>query len=120
MVEWTGAELSAITYLWGKIYVAEIGTQALKFVFGLFSLWQLVHQCCHYVKPQTGTVMVGLENAVKNNIKQTYLRVDPDNFRVCAFCVASKFGPQVFAPDVQMTWQTFLAVVVSALGKQYH
>uniref|UniRef100_A0A3Q2WML5 Globin domain-containing protein n=1 Tax=Haplochromis burtoni TaxID=8153 RepID=A0A3Q2WML5_HAPBU len=70
------------------------------------------------------TVMVGLENAVKNNIKQTYLRVDPDNFRVLseivAFCVASKFGPQVFAPDVQMTWQTFLAVVVSALGKQYH
>uniref|UniRef100_A0A3P9D4Y1 Globin family profile domain-containing protein n=1 Tax=Maylandia zebra TaxID=106582 RepID=A0A3P9D4Y1_9CICH len=64
------------------------------------------------------------------NLSTNALRVDPDNFRVCDLrlfppVIMMKhaiiiFGPQVFAPDVQMTWQTFLAVVVSALGKQYH
>ncbi|CAI5675859.1 unnamed protein product [Oreochromis niloticus] len=95
MVEWTDVELSAITSLWGKIDVAEIGAQALS-------------------RP---TPKLSLTHSEK-------LHVDPDNLRVLSeivtFCVASKFGPQVFAPDVQMTWQKFLAVVVSALGKQYH
>ncbi|KAI4903356.1 hypothetical protein NFI96_000126 [Prochilodus magdalenae] len=85
-------------------------------------------------------VMGGLEKAVKNlnNIKKAYaslsvmhsekLHVDPDNFRVgvklladcVTVCVAMKFGPSVFTPDVQEVWQKFLDVVVSALGRQYH
>uniref|UniRef100_A0A3Q4HN30 Globin domain-containing protein n=1 Tax=Neolamprologus brichardi TaxID=32507 RepID=A0A3Q4HN30_NEOBR len=98
MVEWTGAELSAITYLWGKSYGAEIGAQALS-----------RKDCDGWPTPKL---------SVMHSEK---LHVDPDNFRVLseivAFCVASTSGPQVFAPGVQMTWQTFLAVVVSALGK---
>uniref|UniRef100_A0A672MFC6 Globin domain-containing protein n=1 Tax=Sinocyclocheilus grahami TaxID=75366 RepID=A0A672MFC6_SINGR len=33
--------------------------------------------------------------------------------------VASQLG-RAFTPDIQAAWQKFLAVVVSALGKQYH
>uniref|UniRef100_A0AAZ1X430 Globin domain-containing protein n=1 Tax=Oreochromis aureus TaxID=47969 RepID=A0AAZ1X430_OREAU len=138
MVEWTDAELSAITCLWEKIYVAEIGAQALSRLLIVYPWLQRYFQVFGNLSTSAAimrnpkvakhgrTVMGGLENAVKNmdNIKQTYLHVEPDNFKVLSeivtFCVASKFGPQVFAPDVQMTWQKFLAVVVSALGKQYH
>lgn len=35
-------------------------------------------------------------------------------------CLAMKFGPSVFTPEVQEAWQKFLAVVVAALGRQYH
>uniref|UniRef100_A0A3B4FDM3 Globin domain-containing protein n=1 Tax=Pundamilia nyererei TaxID=303518 RepID=A0A3B4FDM3_9CICH len=122
MVEWTGAELSAITYLWGKIYVAEIGSQALSRLLIVYQWTQRYFQV--FGNLSTNATIMRNPKVNMDNIKQTYLRVDPDNFRVLseivAFCVASKFGPQVFAPDVQMTWQTFLAVVVSALGKQYH
>ncbi|KAL3986868.1 transcription factor SOX17 (SOX group F) [Sarotherodon galilaeus] len=134
MVEWTDAELSAITSLWGKIYVAEIGAQALSRllivypwtqryfqVFGNLSISAVIMRNPKVAK-HGRTVMGGLENASVMHSEK--LHVDPDNFRVLSeivtFCVASKFGPQVFAPDVQMTWQKFLAVVVSALGKQYH
>lgn len=35
-------------------------------------------------------------------------------------CVAAKLGPAVFSADIQEAFQKFLAVVVSALGRQYH
>ncbi|KAK6311691.1 hypothetical protein J4Q44_G00173550 [Coregonus suidteri] len=82
------------------------------------------------------TVMHGLDRAVKNldDIKNTYtalsvmhsekLHVDPDNFRLLAdcitVCVAAKLGPAGFTADTQEAFQKFLAVVVSALGRQYH
>eukprot|EP00063_Salmo_salar_P072265 XP_014047100.1 PREDICTED: hemoglobin subunit beta-like [Salmo salar] len=81
-------------------------------------------------------VMHGLDRAVQNldDIKNAYsalsvkhsekLHVDPDNFRLLAecitVCVAAKLGPAVFSADIQETFQKFLAVVVSALGRQYH
>ncbi|KAF7225644.1 hemoglobin subunit beta-A [Nothobranchius furzeri] len=148
MVEWTDAERSAITSLWGKIDVGEIGPQALIRLlivypwtqrhFGAFG--NLSTYSAIVGNPKVAnhgkTVMGGLESAVKNldNIKNTYaklsvmhsekLHVDPDNFRVLAecitVCVAAKFGPSVFTAGVQEAWQKFLAVVVSALGRQYH
>uniref|UniRef100_A0AAZ1XAF1 Globin domain-containing protein n=1 Tax=Oreochromis aureus TaxID=47969 RepID=A0AAZ1XAF1_OREAU len=157
MVEWTDAERSAITSLWGKIDVAEIGPQALTRLLVMLCAIKLILFLWFYFRyfqsfgdlstnaaimgnpkvAQHGrTVMGGLENAVKNldNIKNTYanlshmhsekLHVDPDNFRVLAecisLCVAAKFGPSVFTADAQEAWQKFLAVVVSALGRQYH
>lgn len=33
--------------------------------------------------------------------------------------IAAKMGSG-FTPEIQATWQKFLAVVVSALGRQYH
>uniref|UniRef100_A0A671VP14 Hemoglobin beta embryonic-3 n=1 Tax=Sparus aurata TaxID=8175 RepID=A0A671VP14_SPAAU len=81
------------------------------------------------------TVLHGLDRAVKNmdNIKATYaelsvlhsekLHVDPDNFKLLSDCltivIAAKLGKD-FTPETQATFQKFLAVVVSALGRQYH
>ncbi|PWA20739.1 hypothetical protein CCH79_00020996 [Gambusia affinis] len=93
-------------------------------------------------------ILHGLDRAVKNmdDIKSTYaelsvlhsekLHVDPDNFKVgpgapaaprtpsllsdcLTIVIASKMGSG-FTPEIQATFQKFLAVVVSALGKQYH
>ncbi|XP_047428233.1 hemoglobin subunit beta-A-like [Mugil cephalus] len=148
MVEWTDAERTAITTLWSKIDVGEIGPQALARLLIVYpwtqrhfaSFGNLSTTADIFGNPKVAqhgkTVMGGLENAVKNldNIKSAYaklsvmhsekLHVDPDNFRVLAeiisVCVAAKFGPSVFTADVQEAWQKFLAVVVSALGRQYH
>ncbi|XP_047427091.1 hemoglobin subunit beta-A isoform X3 [Mugil cephalus] len=148
MVEWTDAERSAITALWGKLDVGEIGPQALTRLLIVYpwtqrhfaSFGNLSTNAAILGNPKVAqhgkTVMGGLENAVKNldSIKGTYaslsvmhsekLHVDPDNFRALAeiisVCVAAKFGPSVFTPGVQEAWQKFLAVVVSALGRQYH
>uniref|UniRef100_A0A3B4FGB0 Globin domain-containing protein n=1 Tax=Pundamilia nyererei TaxID=303518 RepID=A0A3B4FGB0_9CICH len=119
MVEWTGAELSAITYLWGKIYVAEIGSQALSRLLIVYQWTQRYFQ----VFGNLSTNATIMRNPKVALTWTTLSRPTPKLSvlsEIVAFCVASKFGPQVFAPDVQMTWQTFLAVVVSALGKQYH
>ncbi|XP_047427090.1 hemoglobin subunit beta-B isoform X2 [Mugil cephalus] len=148
MVEWTDAERSAITALWGKLDVGEIGPQALTRLLIVYpwtqrhfaSFGNLSSNAAILGNPKVAqhgkTVMGGLENAVKNldNIKSAYaslstmhsekLHVDPDNFRALAeiisVCVAAKFGPSVFTPGAQEAWQKFLAVVVSALGRQYH
>ncbi|MEQ2218662.1 Hemoglobin subunit beta-1 [Xenoophorus captivus] len=148
MVEWTDAERKAITTLWGMIDVGEIGPQALTRLlvvypwtqrhfgsFGNLSTYAAIVGNAK-VANHGKTVMGGLETAVKNldNIKNAYaklsamhsdkLHVDPDNFRTLAECisvvVAAKFGPSVFTPGFQEAWQKFLAVVVSALGRQYH
>ncbi|XP_029913532.1 hemoglobin subunit beta-like [Myripristis murdjan] len=148
MVDWTDAERSAIVSLWGKINVDEIGPQALARLlivypwtqrhFALFGNLSSPSAIMGNAKVSTHgkTVMGGLDRAVKNldDIKNAYkalsvmhsekLHVDPDNFRllgdVATVCVAAKFGPSVFTPDVQEAWQKFLSVVVSALGRQYH
>ncbi|XP_039979594.1 hemoglobin subunit beta-A-like [Xiphias gladius] len=148
MVEWTDAERSAITSLWGKIDVGEIGPQALTRLLIVYPWTQRHFKSFGNLSTNAAilgntdvmkhgkVVMGGLENAVKSmdNIKKVYstlstmhsdkLHVDPDNFRLLAniisICVAAKFGPSVFTADVQEAWQKFLAVVVSALGKQYH
>ncbi|KAG7223169.1 hypothetical protein INR49_015777 [Caranx melampygus] len=148
MVEWTDAERTAIAALWGKIDVGEIGPQALARLLIVYP-WTQRHFSTFgnlstnaailgnaKVAAHGKTVMGGLETAIKNmdNIKNAYaklsamhsekLHVDPDNFRLLAeitsICVAAKFGPSVFTPDVQEAWQKFLSVVVSALGRQYH
>ncbi|XP_020342217.1 hemoglobin subunit beta [Oncorhynchus kisutch] len=148
MVDWTDAERSAIVGLWGKISVDEIGPQALARLL-IVSPWTQRHFSTFgnlstpaaimgnpAVAKHGKTVMHGLDRAVQNldDIKNTYttlsvmhsekLHVDPDNFRLLAdcitVCVAAKLGPTVFSADTQEAFQKFLAVVVSALGRQYH
>ncbi|XP_026179885.1 hemoglobin subunit beta-A-like [Mastacembelus armatus] len=148
MVKWTDAERSAVTNVWGKVDVGEIGPQALTRLLIVYP-WTQRHFAAFgdlstdaailgnpKVAKHGKTVMGGLEKAVKNmdDIKNAYadlsvmhsekLHVDPDNFRLLAecitICVAAKFGPSVFTADVQEAFQKFLAVVTSALGKQYH
>ncbi|XP_051743649.1 hemoglobin subunit beta-1-like [Ctenopharyngodon idella] len=147
MVEWTDAERKAIKSVWGKINVDVIGPQVLarclivypwtQRYFGSFGSLSDVASIMgnKKVAAHGKVVLNGLRLAVQNmdDIKNTYaplsvlhsekLHVDPDNFRLLGDCltivVASQLG-RAFTPDIQAAWQKFLAVVVSALGKQYH
>uniref|UniRef100_A0A8C7Z8V6 Ba1 globin, like n=1 Tax=Oryzias sinensis TaxID=183150 RepID=A0A8C7Z8V6_9TELE len=109
MSEWTDAERSAITSLWGKIDVGEIGQQALTGEHLIMYPWTQRH-------------FASFGNLHMDNIKNTYtklsamhsekLHVDPDNFRALAecitVCITAKFGPQVFTVGAQEAWLKFL------------
>ncbi|XP_048047724.1 hemoglobin subunit beta-1-like [Megalobrama amblycephala] len=147
MVEWADAERQAIKSVWGKINVDVIGPKVLarclivypwtQRYFGSFGSLSDVASIMgnKKVAAHGKVVLNGLRLAVQNmdDIKNTYaplsvlhsekLHVDPDNFRLLGDCltivVASQLG-HAFTPDIQAAWQKFLAVVISALGKQYH
>ncbi|XP_026210474.1 hemoglobin subunit beta-2-like [Anabas testudineus] len=147
MVEWTDFERATIQDIFSKIDVDVVGPAALsrclvvypwtQRYFGKFG--NLYNAAAITSNPNViahgKVVLEGLTRAVKNldNIKATYaelsvlhsekLNVDPDNFKLLADClsivVAGQLGKD-FTGDVQAAFQKFLAVVVSALGKQYH
>ncbi|XP_028990933.1 hemoglobin beta embryonic-2 isoform X2 [Betta splendens] len=147
MVEWTEQERSIITGIFANLSYEEIGPKALvrclivypwtqRYFSSFGNLYNAEairgnpNVAAHGIK-----VLHGLDRAVKNmdNIKATYaelsvlhsekLHVDPDNFRLLADCltieIAAKLGT-AFTADTQAAFQKFLAVVVSALGRQYH
>ncbi|XP_029934183.1 hemoglobin subunit beta-like [Myripristis murdjan] len=147
MVEWTDQERSLINGIFANLNYEDIGPKALvrclvvypwtQRYFGAFgnlynadAIRTNEQIAAHGIK-----ILHGLDRAVKNmdDIKNTYatlselhsekLHVDPDNFRLLADCltivIAAKLGKD-FTPDLQAAWQKFLAVVVSALGRQYH
>ncbi|XP_070846243.1 hemoglobin subunit beta-1-like [Chaetodon trifascialis] len=147
MVEWTEQERSIINNIFSTLDYDDVGPKALvrclivypwtQRYFGGFG--NLYNADAIKSNPNIAahgiTVLHGLDRAVKNmdNIKATYaelsvlhsekLHVDPDNFRLLSDClsivVAAKMGKN-FTPEIQATFQKFLAVVVSALGRQYH
>ncbi|XP_077358303.1 hemoglobin subunit beta-1-like [Festucalex cinctus] len=146
MVVWTDQERAAISGIMGGLIYEDDGPKALirclivypwtQRYFGSFgnlynaeAIKNNPNIAAHGVK-----ILHGLDRALKNmdNIKATYaelsvlhsekLHVDPDNFKLLADCltivIAAKMGSS-FNPDIQAAWQKFLAVVVSALGRQY-
>ncbi|KAF3700016.1 Hemoglobin subunit beta-2 Beta-2-globin Hemoglobin beta-2 chain [Channa argus] len=147
MVEWTDFERATIQDIFSKIDPDVVGPAALvrclvvypwtQRYFGKFG--NLYNAAAITSNPNViahgKVVLNGLQRAVKNmdNIKATYaelsvlhsekLNVDPDNFKLLADClsivVAAQLGKD-FTGDVQAAFQKFLAVVVSALGRQYH
>ncbi|KAF3700010.1 Hemoglobin subunit beta-2 Beta-2-globin Hemoglobin beta-2 chain [Channa argus] len=147
MVEWTDFERATIQDIFSKIDPDVVGPAALvrclvvypwtQRYFGKFG--NLYNAAAITSNPNViahgKVVLNGLQWAVKNmdNIKATYaelsvlhsekLNVDPDNFKLLAEClsivVAAQLGKD-FTGDVQAAFQKFLAVVVSALGRQYH
>ncbi|KAF3700012.1 Hemoglobin subunit beta-2 Beta-2-globin Hemoglobin beta-2 chain [Channa argus] len=147
MVEWTDFERATIQDIFSKIDPDVVGPAALvrclvvypwtQRYFGKFG--NLYNAAAITSNPNViahgKVVLNGLQRAVKNmdNIKATYaelsvlhsekLNVDPDNFKLLAEClsivVAAQLGKD-FTGDVQAAFQKFLAVVVSALGRQYH
>uniref|UniRef100_A0A673W5F6 Hemoglobin subunit epsilon 1 n=2 Tax=Salmo TaxID=8028 RepID=A0A673W5F6_SALTR len=149
MVDWTDAERSAILGLWGKISVDEIGPQALARLLIVFP-WTQRHFSTFgnlstpaaimgnpAVAKHGKTVMHGLDRAVQNldDIKNAYSALSVMHSEklhkihiayyfllaeCITVCVAAKLGPAVFSADIQEAFQKFLAVVVSALGRQYH
>ncbi|CAJ1080679.1 hypothetical protein L3Q82_010641 [Xyrichtys novacula] len=147
MVEWTEQERSIISGIFGNLDYDDIGPKALcrclivypwtQRYFGAFgnlynaeAIKSNPNIAAHGIK-----VLHGLDRALKNmdDIKATYaelstlhsekLHVDPDNFKLLSDClsivVAAKMG-SAFTPEIQATFQKFLAVVVAALGRQYH
>ncbi|XP_053197169.1 hemoglobin subunit beta-like [Scomber japonicus] len=147
MVEWTQQERTIITSIFSNLDYEEIGAKALSRclivypwtqryfgAYGDLSTNEAIKGnpkiAAHGVK-----VLHGLDRAVKNmdNIKAAYselsvlhsekLHVDPDNFKIFSDCltitIAAKLG-DAFTADTQCAFQKFLAVVVSALGRQYH
>ncbi|XP_062868368.1 hemoglobin cathodic subunit beta-like [Trichomycterus rosablanca] len=146
MVAWSDAERSAITGVWGKLSVDEIGPQALARVLIVYPWTQryfskfgdLSSVAAISGNPKVAAhgkvVLNAMDKAVKNldKIKATYsslsqlhcekLNVDPDNFRLLGDCltivIAAKLGA-AFTPEVQAAWHKFLAVVVAALSSRY-
>ncbi|MBN3303970.1 hemoglobin cathodic subunit beta [Amia ocellicauda] len=147
MVEWTAAERAAITAIWGKIKIDEIGPQALARLlivypwtqryFGSFGNLSSSAAILGNAKVANHgkVVLGGLDRAVKNldNIKDSFsalsvlhsekLHVDPDNFRllgdILTIVLAAQLG-SFFTVEYQATWHKFLDVVISALRRQYH
>ncbi|KAK2836685.1 hypothetical protein Q7C36_014554 [Tachysurus vachellii] len=147
MVEWTDFERATIQDIFSKIDHKTVGHQALARCLVVYpwtqryfaSFGNLYNAAAIVGNPRVSahglTVMQGLEKAAKNmdDIKGTYaelsvlhseqLHVDPENFRLLAdsitIVVASVLGAS-FTAEVQAALHKFLAVVVSALGKQYN
>uniref|UniRef100_A0A672H3S3 Hemoglobin subunit beta-1-like n=1 Tax=Salarias fasciatus TaxID=181472 RepID=A0A672H3S3_SALFA len=147
MVEWSDKERGIINSLFSTLDYEDIGSKTLSRClivypwtqryfnnFGpLYSAEAITSNpniAAHGVK-----ILHGLDRAVKNmdNIKNAYtelsvlhsdkLKVDPDNFTLLADCLSIVIGAKLgsnFTIETQATFRKFLAVVVSALGKQYH
>ncbi|CAJ1080678.1 hemoglobin subunit beta-1-like [Xyrichtys novacula] len=147
MVEWTEQERSTINKIFGSLNYDDIGPKALRrclivypWCLKYFGDFGATHNAEAIQKndkiAKHGIVVLhGLDLALKNMdcIKATYaklsvlhsekLHVDPDNFKLLSDCLAIEIASLMksdFTPDVQASFQKFLAVVVSALGKQYH
>ncbi|CAN9509001.1 unnamed protein product [Ophioblennius macclurei] len=147
MVDWSDQERAIIADIFSSLDYEDIGSKALsrclvvypwtqRYFGGFGNLYNAEairtnpSIAAHGVK-----ILHGLDRAVKNmdNIKEVYselsvlhsekLHVDPDNFKLLSDCltivIAAKMG-NGFTADIQAAFQKFLAVVVSALGRQYH
>nr|AAK12632.1 betaNCP1 [Notothenia coriiceps] len=147
MVEWTDFERNTIQDIFSRIEYDVVGPAALarclvvypwtQRYFGSFgNLYNADAIKGNPMVSKHGTTIIhGLDRAVKNmdDIINTYtelsvlhsekLHVDPDNFKLLADCltivVAAQLGKE-FTGEVQAAFQKFLAMVVSALGRQYH
>ncbi|KAK3551297.1 hypothetical protein QTP70_013936 [Hemibagrus guttatus] len=147
MVVWTDFERATIQDVFSKIDSEAIGHQALSRCLVVYPWTQRYFAKfgnLYNAAAITGnakvaahglTVLRGLEKAAKNldSIKTTLadlsvlhsetLHVDPDNFKLLADCITIVIAASLgtcFTAEVQAVLQKFLAVVVSALGKQYH
>nr|P86879.1 RecName: Full=Hemoglobin subunit beta-1; AltName: Full=Beta-1-globin; AltName: Full=Hemoglobin beta-1 chain [Lycodes reticulatus] len=145
-VKWTDKERAVILGIFSGLDYEDIGPKALvrclivypwtQRYFGTFG--NLSTPAAISGNPKIAAhgvkVLHGLDMALQHmdNIMETYadlsilhsetLHVDPDNFKLLADCltitIAAKMG-HCFTPDTQIAFHKFLAVVVSALGKQY-
>ncbi|KAK2833254.1 hypothetical protein Q5P01_017143 [Channa striata] len=147
MVKWTDKERRAVTSVWEKINIDEIGPQLIPRVlivypwteryFGTFGDIFTVSAILNNEKVAAHgkVVMKALAKAVDNmdNIKSTYaslsrmhyekLHVDPDNFRLLADCITIAIACKLrgaLDPQTQATWRKFLSAVVEAMSSQYH
>ncbi|KAL4624538.1 hemoglobin subunit beta-like [Arapaima gigas] len=147
MVVWTDAERAAITGIFSKLNCDVVGPNALARCLIVYPWTQryfakfgnLYNAAAIMGNPMVAAhgkvVLRGLDKALKNmdDIKKAYtqlselhsekLHVDPDNFKLLADCITIVVAGQMgsaFTAEIQAAWQKFLAVVVSALCRQYY
>uniref|UniRef100_A0A4W5K3X9 Hemoglobin beta embryonic-2 n=1 Tax=Hucho hucho TaxID=62062 RepID=A0A4W5K3X9_9TELE len=133
MVVWTDEERAAISNIFSKLDYDDVGPKCLsrclivypwtQRYFGAFGNLYNAEAIMNnpLIAKHGTTVLRGLERL--SILHSEKLRVDPDNFKLLSDCltivIAAKMGT-AFTPEYQASFQKFLSVVVSALGRQYH
>ncbi|XP_036284035.1 hemoglobin subunit beta-2-like [Pipistrellus kuhlii] len=147
MVHLTGEEKGAVTGLWGKVKVDEVGGEALGRLLVVYPWTQRFFDSFGdlsnagavmgnpKVKAHGKKVLDAFGEGLKNldNLKGTFaklselhcdkLHVDPENFRllgnVLVVVLARHFGKE-FTPQVQGAFQKLASGVATALAHKYH
>uniref|UniRef100_A0A8C5SHN4 Globin domain-containing protein n=1 Tax=Laticauda laticaudata TaxID=8630 RepID=A0A8C5SHN4_LATLA len=147
MVHWTAEEKNAISSIWSKVDVAQVGGEALGRLLIVYPWTQRFFssfgnlsnaaaiQSNAQVKAHGKKVFIAFGDAVKNPeaVKETFaklselhcekLHVDPVNFKllgdILVTVLAAHFGKE-FTPQIQATFQKLVAVVAHALAHRYH
>nr|Q6WN29.3 RecName: Full=Hemoglobin subunit beta; AltName: Full=Beta-globin; AltName: Full=Hemoglobin beta chain [Alouatta belzebul]AAQ18218.1 beta globin [Alouatta belzebul] len=147
MVHLTGDEKAAVTALWGKVNVDEVGGEALGRLLVVYPWTQrffesfgdlstpdaVMHnpKVKAHGKKVLGAFSDGLAHL--DNLKGTFaqlselhcdkLHVDPENFRLLGnvlVCVLAQHFGKEFTPQVQAAYQKVVAGVANALAHKYH
>nr|P02111.1 RecName: Full=Hemoglobin subunit beta; AltName: Full=Beta-globin; AltName: Full=Hemoglobin beta chain [Ornithorhynchus anatinus] len=146
-VHLSGGEKSAVTNLWGKVNINELGGEALGRLLVVYPWTQRFFEAFGdlssagavmgnpKVKAHGAKVLTSFGDALKNldDLKGTFaklselhcdkLHVDPENFNrlgnVLIVVLARHFSKD-FSPEVQAAWQKLVSGVAHALGHKYH
>ncbi|XP_061057337.1 hemoglobin subunit beta [Eubalaena glacialis] len=147
MVHLTAEEKSAVTTLWAKVNVEEIGGEALGRLLVVYPWTQRFFEAFGdlstadavmknpKVKAHGKKVLGSFSDGLKHldDLKGTFaalselhcdkLHVDPENFRllgnVLVIVLARHFGKE-FTPELQAAYQKVVAGVANALAHKYH
>ncbi|KFO36054.1 hemoglobin subunit beta-1/2 [Fukomys damarensis] len=147
MVHLTSEEKAAVTGLWGKVNVEQIGGEALGRLLVVYPWTQRFFE--HFgdlssasaivnnpkVKAHGAKVLASFSESLNHldNLKGTFaklselhcdkLHVDPENFRLLGntivIALAHHHGPEL-TPPVQAAFQKVVAGVANALAHKYH
>ncbi|XP_062054168.1 hemoglobin subunit beta [Lepus europaeus] len=147
MVHLSGEEKSAVTALWGKVNVEEVGGETLGRLLVVYPWTQRFFESFGdlstasavmgnpKVKAHGKKVLAAFSEGLSHldNLKGTFaklselhcdkLHVDPENFRllgnVLVIVLSHHFGKE-FTPQVQAAYQKVVAGVANALAHKYH
>nr|P18989.1 RecName: Full=Hemoglobin subunit beta; AltName: Full=Beta-globin; AltName: Full=Hemoglobin beta chain [Procyon lotor] len=146
-VHLTADEKTAVTTLWGKVNVEEVGGEALGRLLVVYPWTQRFFESFGdlssadaimgnpKVKAHGKKVLNSFSEGLKNldNLKGTFaklselhcdkLHVDPENFRLLGnvlVCVLAHHFGKEFTPPVQAAYQKVVAGVANALAHKYH
>ncbi|KAF3830072.1 hemoglobin subunit beta [Mirounga leonina] len=147
MVHLTAEEKSAVTSLWSKVNVDEVGGEALGRLLVVYPWTQRFFDSFGdlsspnaimsnpKVKAHGKKVLNSFSDGLKNldNLKGTFaklselhcdqLHVDPENFKLLGnvlVCVLARHFGKEFTPQMQGAFQKVVAGVANALAHKYH
>nr|SAI82279.1 TPA: globin A2 [Pteropus vampyrus] len=147
MVHLSGEEKAAVTGLWGKVKVDEVGGEALGRLLVVYPWTQRFFDSFGdlssasavmgnpKVKAHGKKVLDSFSEGLQHldNLKGTFaklselhcdkLHVDPENFRLLGnvlVCVLARHFGKEFTPQVQAAYQKVVAGVATALAHKYH